>query len=127
MEEERPIETIEYRGYSVPVYIDDYSQSYWCVIDNEEIGLGTYNFRYEDDIRYLVDSKLDTIDLPDKISGARLSWFFNGINGDRDIQLSYRTRVVKIWLVEDESAVDLNKIKTEAVSIIEKITRVKKL
>lgn len=49
------VETVCYRGYSIPVFYDDYGQSFFIVVDTKEIGLGTYNASYEDDIREMID------------------------------------------------------------------------
>lgn len=53
------IETIVYRGQRVPVFLDDYGQCFFCIFNNEEISFGSYQSDYEDDVRYLIDKKLD--------------------------------------------------------------------
>jgi hypothetical protein len=46
------IETLEYKNILIHLFNDDYGQSYYIkfkINDNEqEVGLGTYNFNYEE-------------------------------------------------------------------------------
>ena len=53
------VETIVYRGQHVPVFLDDYGQCFFCIFNNEEVVFGSYQSDYEDDVRYLIDKKLD--------------------------------------------------------------------
>lgn len=53
------VETIVYRGQSVPVFIDDYGQCFYCIFNNEEIAFGSFQSEYEDDVRHLIDYELD--------------------------------------------------------------------
>jgi len=94
MEETRFIETIEYRGYKVDIYCDYAGQSFFCNLDGEEINFGSYNVDFEEDLKFVIDTKLDTITRFDEFPGARLVWFDNG--GYWDIELVYRMRVLYI-------------------------------
>lgn len=51
-----PFEMLQYRGYVVPIYCDDYDQQYFVRFDDEEWGnpLGDY-----DDFMDFIDKKLD--------------------------------------------------------------------
>lgn len=125
---EKEVTIYEYRGFKVPVYLDDYGQQYYIKFDGEEVGLGTYNLNYESEIESIIDHKLDFICTFDKYPGAVLSWFFNGYN-DRDIKLSYRSRTLKVFLVVDESQVVASHYKDiikESKEILEKYVKVVK-
>ena len=53
------LETITYRGMSVPVFIDDYGQCFFYIIDNEIICCGGWECNYEIEIRSMIDKRLD--------------------------------------------------------------------
>ena len=59
MEREEYIETITYRGVSVPIFCDDYGQCFYCIFDNEVISFGSFKAEYEEEVKALIDSKLD--------------------------------------------------------------------
>lgn len=122
VEDKDSVTTIEYRGFSVPVYIDEVGQSYYCKFDGEEVSFGSFNTSFIDDIHYLVDEKLDVIYKFPKghFFGAKLKWFDNA--GFRDIQLTYRQRILKVWLVEDSSAINEQNLIQEAEQILAKLT-----
>lgn len=114
-EKDTLVETFNYRGYSLPIYHNQDAQSFYTILDGKEVSFGSYNMNYEDDCRYLIDDKLDTIVKLDY--GGKLSWFDNGVNGDRDIKLECRSRLVKVWLVKDPGVVNLTSIISEAKAI----------
>lgn len=111
-----PISVLNYRGYEIGFWNDDCGQQVFTVWEDKELGFGSYNYNYEDDMKYLIDEKLDKI--ADDYRW-RLSWFYNGYN--RDIKLEILNRIIKIWLVEDESKINIDKIIEEAKVIVEKI------
>ena len=91
------VDTLDYRGIHVDFYDDDYGQQVYTYFDNEEIGFGAYNMNYKEDMKYLIDKKLDTIyefDLDSGYLGTCISWFDN--NGWEDIKITYRTRTLKV-------------------------------
>lgn len=103
------IDTLEYRGYHVDFYNDDFGQQVYTYFDGEEIGFGTYNFNYKDDMKYIIDNKLDVIsnfsELQDEgIYGAQARWFIN--SGYDDIQVIYKGRIIYIILVGDRENKD---------------------
>lgn len=51
-----PFEILEYRGYDIPIYCDDYGQQYFIVFNDDDWGnpLGDY-----DDFMDFIDKKLD--------------------------------------------------------------------
>lgn len=53
------VETIAYRGQYVPIFLDDYGQCFYCVFNNKEIGFGSFQSDYEDEVKYLIDRELD--------------------------------------------------------------------
>lgn len=90
---------VNYRGYNVPIYLDEQAQQFYCYWENQKLDFGAYNMEYASDLEGMIDRKLDVIYTFDKDSGyfgARLEWFDN--NGNRDIKLLYRGRILKVFL-----------------------------
>lgn len=56
MEREEYIETITYRGVSVPIFCDDYGQCFYCILGNKVVSFGSYNTEYEDELRHIIDN-----------------------------------------------------------------------
>ncbi len=56
LEHEDYIETITYKGISVPVFCDDYGQCFYCIFDNKVMSFGTFQAEYEDCVKDLIDS-----------------------------------------------------------------------
>lgn len=56
------VETIEYRGQLVPVFVDDYGQCFYCIYDNREFSFGSFQCDYEDEVKSLVDHDLEARD-----------------------------------------------------------------
>lgn len=106
---EKPVTRVEYRGFSIPIYQDDEGQQFYCIWEGQELGFGAYNTDFVDDLKDLIDRKLDivyTFDLESGFFGARLEWFDNA--GNRDIRLLYRGRILKVFLIETvKSSTDL--------------------
>lgn len=123
MENETLDEIYEYRGFSLQIWNDDYGKQKFLrflndpVFGTRDIGLGTYNFNYLQDVRDIIDEKLDTICYFYEF-GARLKWFDNF--GYRDIELTYRLRRIKIRVVGDPDKVNLETIKQEALEILKR-------
>lgn len=61
MEREDYTETIYYKGVSVPIFCDDYGQCFYCIFDNEVISFGSFQPDYEDEVRHLIDYKIDKV------------------------------------------------------------------
>lgn len=59
LEHEEYIETIHYRGMSVPIFCDDYGQCFYCILDNEIVSFGSFQPEYEDEVKHLIDWKID--------------------------------------------------------------------
>ena len=59
MDREDYIETITYRGISVPIFCDDYGQCFYCIFGNKVVSFGSYNTEYEDELRHIIDYTLD--------------------------------------------------------------------
>ncbi len=96
------VDTLDYRGKHVDFYMDDYGQQFYTVYDGEEISFGSYNTNYKEDMKYIIDRKLDIITTfpelkKDGIYGAELRWFDNA--GWEDIKLTYKGRILLIYLV----------------------------
>lgn len=116
------IETYNYRGISIDIYNDDYSQQFYCTLFGEEIGFGAFNLNYRDDLKFLIDEKLDVITRfprSHKFHGACLRWFNNG--GHRDIKLTFKQRILKVFLVGNPEKVDFEQLEIESEKILAKI------
>lgn len=116
------IETYTYRGISVDIYNDDYGQQFYCTLFGEEVGFGAFNLNYREDLEYLIDEKLDVITRFPKsprFRGACLRWFNNGEY--RDIKLTYKQRILKIFLVGNPEKLNFEQLKIDAEKILAKI------
>ena len=93
-------DTIEYRNQEVNFLSDPAGVQCYAQWDNQLIDLGLNNIYYKEDMCKFIDRQLDLItdfrDSPNFI-GAKLEYFHNG--DYRDIKLSYKGRVLKIFLV----------------------------
>ena len=58
LEHEEYIETIHYKGVSVPIFCDDYGQCFYCIYDNEVLGFGSFQSEYEDEVKAIIDHDL---------------------------------------------------------------------
>jgi len=110
-------EIFHYRGYELGIWDDDPGQCLFTIWHDQEIGFGTYNLNYEDDCRYLIDKELDDIYRKD---GVHVKWFQGEYSGYRDIICEFRSRLVKVWLV-DGTDPDLDAIIAEAKEICAKL------
>ena len=81
--------------------------------------LGKFNYDAMEDVQYLIDRLLD--DILVFPCGALLAWFQNGFSGFTDIRLVYKTRTLRIWLVNKTTVVDLEQIKNEASDLVAKL------
>ena len=96
-------DTIEYRGETVNFVSD--TMGTWCCAQwkGKLIDLGLNNLYYKEDMCRIIDRELDLItefrNCPDFV-GAKLEYFHNG--DFRDIMLSYKGRILKIFLVAGE-------------------------
>jgi hypothetical protein len=72
---EQYVAEVNYRGYTIPIFLDEAGQQFYCYLDGQEVDLGAYNTDYVEDLEYLIDTKLDVIstfsDHPEYF-GARL-------------------------------------------------------
>lgn len=76
--------------------------------NNLVVDLGLNNIYYKEDMCRFIDRRLDLIteylNFPE-LSGARLEWFHNG--DYRDIKLSYKGRILKVFLVSDSVNIEM--------------------
>jgi hypothetical protein len=93
-------DTITYRDQEINFLSDPSGVQCFAQWNNQLIDLGLNNTYYKEDLCRFIDRRLDLItefrDLRD-FAGAKLEYFNNG--GCRDIKLSYRGRVIKVFLV----------------------------
>lgn len=91
---------IEYRGFTIEFLSDPAGVQCFGKCNGWLVDLGLNNIYYKEDMCRFLDRRLDLItdfrDSPNFI-GAQLSYFNN--NGYRDIKLSYKSRILKIFLV----------------------------
>lgn len=93
-------DTIKYRDQEVNFLSDPAGVQCFAQWNNQLIDLGLNNLYYREDMCKYIDRKLDLItDFRDSSNfiGAKLEYFHNG--DYRDIRLSYRGRIVKVFLV----------------------------
>lgn len=114
-------DTITYRGQEINFLSDPAGvrcAGQWgdCIVE-----LGLNNIYYKEDMCKFVDRKLDLITTFPKspeLQGAKLEWFRNG--DFRDIRLSYRGRVLKVFLVRSSTLVDIDQLIMESESLLYK-------
>lgn len=94
------IDELDYRGFHIDFLADDCGQQVVAEFESQPISFGTYNLEYKDEMKYIIDRKLDTISDKLDVFGARLEYFDNG--GFRDARLVYRQRTVEIYLLAKE-------------------------
>lgn len=115
-------DTLTYRGIIVEFFQDPMGSQVWTYWRNKPIGFGTDNWNYKDDMKAIIDDSLDTITRFEQfqdLAGAKLSWFQNGKY--RDIKLTYCGRLLKVFLVADESRINTDQLISESVNIIRKV------
>ena len=115
-------DTLTYRGIIVEFFQDPIGSQIWTYWRNKPIGFGTDNWNYKDDMKAIIDDSLDTITRFEQfrdLAGAKLSWFQNGKY--RDIKLTYCGRLLKVFLVADESRINTDQLISDCVNIIQKV------
>ena len=93
-------DTIEYREETINFLSDPMGVECWAQWRGKLWDLGLNNLYYKEDMCQVVDRTLDLItdfrNCPD-FAGAKLEYFRNG--DFRDIRLTYRGRILKVFLV----------------------------
>ena len=93
-------DTIEYRGEEVNFLSSVDGVECWAQWRGRLVDLGLSNLYYREDMCKFIDRTLDLItdfrNCPDFV-GAKLEYFRNG--DFRDIRLTYRGRILKVFLV----------------------------
>jgi hypothetical protein len=96
-------DTIKYRDQEVNFLSDPSGIQCFAQWNNQLVDLGLNNIYYKEDMCRMIDRRLDLItefrDSPNFV-GAKLEYFHNG--DYRDIRLSYKGRILKIFLVAGE-------------------------
>jgi hypothetical protein len=96
-------DTIEYRKETINFLSDPSGVQCFAQWRGKLIDLGLNNIHYKEDMCKYVDRTLDLItdfrNCPD-FAGAKLEYFHNG--DFRDIRLTYRGRILKVFLVAGE-------------------------
>lgn len=96
-------EFFEYRGYRVTLQYDERARSFYTIdfpgsSEDAPLFFGVSNYNYKEDLKNLIDRKLDLICEFPLYPGAKLKYFQNG--SSRDIRLVYNFRILKIFLAE---------------------------
>lgn len=110
---------IEYRGYKINFLLDPMGNQVFAQWENEIVDLGLHNIFYKEEMCRFIDRKLDLITTFPKLPefrGAKLEWFHNG--SFRDIRLSYKDRVLKVFLVAEPDQIDLEKLSEESIKLL---------
>lgn len=93
-------DTISYRDQEVTFLSDPNGDQCVAQWNSELIDLGLHNLHYKEDMCRIIDRRLDLItdfrNSPNFL-GAKLEYFRNG--DYRDIRLSYKGRILKVFLV----------------------------
>ena len=93
-------DTIEYRGQEIQFLSDPMGVQCFAQWRGKLVDLGLNNLYYREDMCKFIDRELDLItdfrNCPNFV-GAKLEYFHNG--DFRDIRLSYKGRILKIFLV----------------------------
>ena len=96
-------DTIEYREETINFLSDPMGVQCFAQWRGKLIDLGLNNIYYKEDMCKFIDRTLDLItdfrNCPD-FAGAKLEYFRNG--DFRDIKLSYKGRILKVFLVAGE-------------------------
>jgi hypothetical protein len=115
-------DTITYRDQEINFLSDPAGVQCFAQWNSELVDLGLNNIYYKEDMCKFIDRRLDLITLFPKLpelQGAKLEWFKNG--DSRDIRLSYKGRVIKIYLTaHDCSTVNLSYIINDAQQTLNK-------
>ena len=96
-------DTINYRGETINFLSDPSGVECWAQWKGQLINLGLNNIYYKEDMCKYIDRTLDLITDFRNCSnfvGAKLEYFHNG--NFRDIRLTYRGRILKVFLVSGE-------------------------
>lgn len=107
--DEKVVDSLDYRGFHVDFLNDDYGQQVYTIWEGAELGFGAYNTMYKEDMKGLIDNKLDVVsyfeDLRDeKIYGARLEW----IKGkENTLVLTVRGEILKTFEIVRVSVTDV--------------------
>lgn len=111
-------EVINYRGQTLEILSDLPGDNFYAKLNDEIIYLGYHNINYKEDLCRLIDRKLDlitTFQFDTALRGAQLSYFNN--NGYRDIKLTYKGRLLKVFLTNG-STVDETSVISEAARLL---------
>lgn len=114
-------DTITYRGQEINFLSDPAGVRCAGQWGDYIVELGLNNIYYKEDMCKFIDRKLDLITTFPKspeLQGAKLEWFHNG--DFRDIRLSYRGRVLKVFLVRSSTLVDIDQLIMESESLLYK-------
>lgn len=120
----RPIDSLDYRGMHVDFYEDPLGDQLVTMWQNTLVEFGSGNTLYADDMKLLIDDKLDTIIRFQDFPQSRLEWFDNG--GHRDIRLLQHRRVLKIYIIENRELVNTGLLIFDAMKFLSELAQKEK-
>lgn len=103
LEKEEVVSSMEYKGFKLNFYFDDYGQQFYTKFNGEIISFGTFNSNYKEEAKYIIDKYLYEIptkkywDFKSPYFGSSLTWFKNKETNKWNIQLSSRGREIHTW------------------------------
>lgn len=112
-----PIDHLTYRGFDIDFYEDVSGHQLIAIWEDKIFEFGVYNTQAKEDMKLLVDEKLDTVtrfEIHPKLYGSKLEYFEN--SGFRDLRLIHRGRILQIW--RTPSPEDLSFIMQEAFDLL---------
>lgn len=112
-----PIDHLTYRGFDIDFYEDVSGHQLIAIWEDKIFEFGVYNTQAKEDMKLLVDEKLDTVtrfEIHPKLYGSKLEYFEN--SGFRDIRLIHRGRILRIWRTPNPE--DLSFIMQEAFDLL---------
>lgn len=119
LEAKTPIDFLDYRGFNLDFYYDEQTQQFYTIWENEVLPFGRVNTEYKNEMKSIIDCKLDTI-FKDKFT--KLEYFENG--GNRDIRLIYNKRILKVYIT-GISFTDIERIKNDAFLVVKEYLNAK--
>lgn len=112
-----PIDHLTYRGFDIDFYEDVSGHQLLAIWEDKIFEFGVYNTQAKEDMKLLVDEKLDTVtrfESYPQLYGAKLEYFEN--SGFRDLRLIYRGRIIKLW--RSPKSEDLPFLQQEALELL---------
>ena len=112
------VDSFLYRDQELRFYEDILGHQIVAIWNNQVFQFGVMNTSYREDMKLVVDDFFDTITRFEALPmfyGAKLEYFQN--HGFRDIRLSYRGRVLKVFL--NPESINSEDLKRECLELLQ--------